>query len=113
MGSGKGLKSGTGMEATNKNEQGESNMNYDELEKQQAYMRNQAQELKQGAVSGLNPIPINYPVRTSLRDRIAARVDRSQQELSVSARLQELQYLLDKNPDVARILDLLDIDIRL
>lgn len=51
--------------------------------------------------------------RASLTERIRERQMRAQSERGREERLAELSYLLEKNPDVARILDLLDIDVRL
>ena len=44
----------------------------------------------------------------SLRERISAQKFRAQQESRNANRLAELECLLDKNPEVARILDLLE-----
>lgn len=45
----------------------------------------------------------------SLRDRIRDQRNRAEMEASRSAQLGELDHLLDKHPDFARILDLLEI----
>lgn len=44
----------------------------------------------------------------SLRQRIKSQLRRAQDEARKENALHELEYLLDKNPEVARILDLLD-----
>lgn len=48
------------------------------------------------------------PCRASLMERVSSQCHRSGQEARRLGRLQELQYLLDKNPEIARILDLLE-----
>ena len=48
------------------------------------------------------------PARDSLLDRVRARVDRAKRESVKYERLAELQYLLDKHPEVARILELME-----
>lgn len=45
---------------------------------------------------------------SSLRDRLAERVDGSRRERRRAEKLEELVYLLDKNPEIARILDLFE-----
>ena len=47
-------------------------------------------------------------VQAGLRERIADQRRRAESEATKCGRLQELEYLLDKNPEVARILELLD-----
>ncbi len=46
------------------------------------------------------------PARPLLRDRVAMQLRRAENEGAKASRLAELQYLLDKNPEVARILEL-------
>ncbi len=48
------------------------------------------------------------PAQLGLRDRVAANLCRAQREAQLEGYLYELQRLLEKNPDVARILDLLE-----
>ncbi len=48
------------------------------------------------------------PAQPGLRDRIRLDWARAQRESWKEGRLAELQYLLDKHPEVARILELLD-----
>ena len=48
------------------------------------------------------------PMRVSLRERVAMDLNRSVRESNKLQRLQELTFLLDKNPEVARILDLIE-----
>lgn len=49
--------------------------------------------------------------RPGLRDRVRDQLSRASQEASRASRLDELETLLDKHPDVARILDLVE-DLR-
>ena len=51
----------------------------------------------------------NEDARPNLRDRIARQSARAQAESRNVERLAELEYLLDKHPDFARIFDLLDL----
>lgn len=48
------------------------------------------------------------PARPNLRERIASDLRRAGRERLKYERLAELQHLLEKHPDVARILDLLE-----
>jgi hypothetical protein len=45
----------------------------------------------------------------SLTDRVRTQGRRSEQEAIRAGKLKELEYLLDKNPETARILDLLEV----
>ena len=47
-----------------------------------------------------------------LMEQIVSALRRSEREAREAARLQELSYLLEKNPDVSRILDLLGFEPR-
>lgn len=49
------------------------------------------------------------PVTSSLRERIHLQSHRAQVESRRADQLSELEYLLDKHPEIARILDLLDV----
>ena len=51
---------------------------------------------------------LDEPCKAPLRDRIAYRARRAGNEARRAENLKELQYLLDKNPEVARILELLE-----
>ena len=51
---------------------------------------------------------LSEAAQPGLRERVAMNLNRAQQEARRSDVLHELQYLLDKNPEVARILDLLE-----
>lgn len=55
-----------------------------------------------------NQAELKMPCKSSLRDRIASRAHHAARESRRAENLQELQYLLDKNPEVARILELLE-----
>lgn len=45
----------------------------------------------------------------SLRERIAGQRQRAHIEATRAMRLEELEYLLDKHPEISRILDLLEV----
>ncbi len=49
------------------------------------------------------------PARPGLRERVAADLRHAQRNASKENALHELTYLLDKNPEVARILDLMEV----
>lgn len=57
-----------------------------------------------GAMGGA----LNGPAMDNLMGRIASQCKRAQRSAMKAERLGELQYLLDKNPEVARILTLLE-----
>ena len=61
-----------------------------------------------GGYSTLNQAEAQMPCKSSLRDRIASRARHAARESRHAENLKELQYLLDKNPEVARILELLE-----
>lgn len=48
------------------------------------------------------------PVREGMRERFRSRLDRARSEGNKAAQLGELVCLLDDNPDLARILELID-----
>ncbi len=48
------------------------------------------------------------PVRESLSGRFRSRLNQAQQESRKAEQLNELLYLLDKHPEIARILDLVE-----
>lgn len=50
----------------------------------------------------------NMAAAPSLRERVANQLHRARQEAVRRERLEELQYLLDKHPEVARMLELLE-----
>lgn len=51
---------------------------------------------------------VDWPCRLSLNERVEAQLNRSMREAKRAERLQVLAYLLNKHPDIARILDLVD-----
>ena len=61
-----------------------------------------------GGYSTLNKAEAHMPCKSPLRDRIASRAHHAARESRRAENLKELQYLLDKNPEVARILELLE-----
>lgn len=61
-----------------------------------------------GGAAALDPTTRDRPVRDSLQNRVGARINRLLRDGREAERLKELQSLLEKNPDLARILDLLD-----
>ena len=61
-----------------------------------------------GGYSALNQAEAQMSCKSSLRDRIASRARHAAHESRRAENLKELQYLLDKNPEVARILELLE-----
>lgn len=46
--------------------------------------------------------------RPSLAERVTTQISRARREARQLDRLSELRYLLEKNPEVARILDLME-----
>ena len=73
--------------------------------KAEAQMANKAMP-PQGYVGG--GMALDEPCKAPLRDRIGSRARRAGNEARRAENLKELQYLLDKNPEVARILELLE-----
>lgn len=55
-----------------------------------------------------NSEPMNFAMRQPLIDAVASQAEAAEFQACKAARLRELQGLLLKNPDVARILDLLE-----
>ena len=74
-------------------------------ELQKANMQAQSSGLGCGQVGST----LSQPAQPGLRERVAMNLNRAQQEARRAEVLHELQYLLDKNPDIARILDLLEV----
>lgn len=97
-------------------------MDYERIEKERAY---EAQKMNQAQAGPGAPIDRPYqttgvlgtaydspePCRPSLRERVTSHLYRARKEADTRNRLEELQFLLDKNPDIARILDLIE-DVR-
>lgn len=70
--------------------------------KQQQYSESIAQS---------QPQQCGEPMRETLTRRIDSRLYRAEKESRNNERLRELRYLLNKHPEIARILDLLDADL--
>lgn len=64
-------------------------------------------EIKTAYGMGLNTA-CEEPSRELLTRGLASRLHRARREKAKTDQLEELIYLLDKNPEVARILDLID-----
>jgi hypothetical protein len=64
-----------------------------------------------GSTSTPYGMSFDEPCRASLRERVAMDLRRSQKEADKRDRLAELDMLLDKHSEIARILDLLE-DVR-
>ncbi len=77
-------------------------MNEEQL-KQAAY----EQQAKYGTVGGATQ-ECAMPARDSLTQGFRAQASRLRRDQHKLDQLNELTYLLDKNPEVARILDLID-----
>lgn len=68
---------------------------------------NQCQEQTTGGMLGMD-LDSNRPMRDGLRRRIEERIGRAEREQMKATRLYELRELLQKHPDVARILELME-----
>lgn len=81
-------------------------MDYDQMikDKQRASSREETGAYTPNA--GL--VGVGECKRASLRERVAGQLRHAQQEAGKAGRLMELDMLLDKNPDIARILDLVE-----
>jgi hypothetical protein len=77
-----------------------------EQKKNYAERANQTQ-----AQMGLASDPYLEPARPNIMERVANDLRRAQRESRKADRLGELEYLLNKHPDIARILDLIE-DVR-
>jgi hypothetical protein len=80
------------------------------MESQEAMMKQKLNALNQaqyadGATIGTCQ---DMPMREGLLSRVKDRAARANRDRLRSERLQELAYLLDKNPEVARILELME-----
>jgi hypothetical protein len=56
----------------------------------------------------LNTNSLDEPCRASLRERVESHLYRAKRESRNQTKLEELCKLLEKHPDVARILDLVE-----
>jgi hypothetical protein len=81
------------------------------MEAEKMYQSNLAQGSARTPTSGLLGYEATQPVRPNLRERVASDLGRARRDANKRDRLEELQLLLDKHPDIARILDLLE-DVR-
>jgi hypothetical protein len=63
----------------------------------------------QEAASTLGLTDESQPKRDSLRDRLRYSMNRIQKQASKSEAMQELDYLFNKNPETARIFELMEI----
>jgi hypothetical protein len=84
-----------------------------EQEQKLKAMAEQQQYMSAGATLGgqiATPM-VDEPSRASLRERVAMDLGRARRESRKLDRLSELEYLLGKNPEIARILDLIE-DVR-
>jgi len=68
----------------------------------QAKMQAEANQAQAGTVGNATPL------RESWTGRFRSRLGHSMQESRRAEQLNELLYLLDKHPEIARILDLVD-----
>lgn len=71
----------------------------------------QARYEKTMTSSGLMPeqgCSTSQPMREMLSQRFSSQLLRARQDRDKTERLEELDYLLKKNPEIARILDLID-----
>jgi hypothetical protein len=78
------------------------NQSNENMLKQSAEKEYQNQRAAQGVIG------LSEPCRASLIERVRSQADRASAEGRRSERLRELVFLLDKNPDIARILDLVE-----
>jgi hypothetical protein len=58
--------------------------------------------------SGAQTAQCGRPMENSLRERLERNLHRARREGHRQHRLEELVFLLDKNPEIARILDLVE-----
>lgn len=61
-----------------------------------------------GTIGNASTLNQATPARENLRNRMARGADRIHRDRDRANKMEELVYLLDKNPEVARILDLLE-----
>lgn len=68
-------------------------------------------QVQTGKIGGYMAQEDCEPARPSLGERVANQLGKARRESRKESRLAELSYLLEKNPEVARILDLIE-DVR-
>jgi len=73
---------------------------------QQNRVLEQAEKMQAQGMVGRNET--SEPAQESMRERFQYRLSRATREARSKERLEELLYLLDKNPEVARILELIE-----
>lgn len=66
-----------------------------------------SQQAQQGAI-GLASEGTNLCKRASLRERIERRAECAERDYARASRMRELAALLEKHPDIARILELME-----
>lgn len=76
---------------------------------QQEKLKAIAEENYCNQASTIGQAGLYSPCEPSLMEKINSQLYRSQIESNKLNQLSELKYLLDKNPEVARILDLMNI----
>lgn len=62
-----------------------------------------------GEIRGISNQAMDAPGFPNLRERILSRLGHAGREASKLESLRELQHLLDKNPETARILELVEL----
>ena len=75
-------------------------------EEEQRNAKMQAEKLAYGLAGQVGDL--QTACRVSLRERISSQRRNAAREGNKEIRLAELEHLLDKNPEVARILDLIE-----
>jgi hypothetical protein len=66
------------------------------------------QSNRASGLTGASTKACDEPAMEMLTQRFRSKLQRSKREQRKSDQMEELLYLLDKNPEVARILDLID-----
>lgn len=77
--------------------------------KQEAYAAANHIRATQAELKGMAGCDVNATGRPSLRDRVSSDLRCAIDQSRKAEQLRELSFLLDKNPEVARILDLMEI----
>lgn len=80
-------------------------MTNQEQEKLNEAMKAQAIHQQGAAISG--NLSSGWAYEPSIRDRVAMKLDRAQQEAKKAERLQELANLMAQYPDIARMFELM------
>ena len=82
-------------------------MNWEQEQKLKA-MGAQQQATESTLYGSIGAKGLDEPRRPSLRERVAMDLHRAERESNKAMRLRELSELLDRNSEVARILDLIE-----